>query len=191
MPTATDRRVLVPGDWVRLAAAASLAVGGLVLGGLAAALFLLVLGGVMVPRALGLPPLLDVPYGVSLLVAAWAAQLEWYRAVPGLDLVVHAACTGLIAAVAYQALVRWGLVAGTDDAAPRRAGAGVVVATTALGALVAVLWEIGEWAGHSFLDDGISVGYTDTVTDLASGLVGAMVAGAFLARRRPEPDVRP
>lgn len=171
---------LVPGDLVRAAALVSLLVAPFVLGGLGAALFLLVLGGTMVPRALGIPAALDVPYSASLLLAAWAAQLSWYEAVPWLDLPVHAACTGLIAAVAYLALARWDLApgAGADPGARRRVAA--VVTTTGLGALVAILWEIGEWAGYTYLDDRIGVGYTDTIGDLAWAVGGAVLAGALV-----------
>jgi hypothetical protein len=178
----TRRATLVPGDLVRAAALVSLLVAPFVLGGLGALLFLLVLGGVMVPRAIGVPAVLDVPYGLSLLVAAWAAQLEWYEAVPWLDLPVHAACTGLIAAVAYLALAHGGLEPAPEAGRGRRRAA-AVVATTGLGALVAILWEIGEWAGYTYLDDGIGVGYTDTIGDLAWALAGAVVAGALVPLR--------
>ncbi|WP_435735968.1 hypothetical protein V5D56_14310 [Cellulosimicrobium sp. PMB13] len=188
--TATVRGALAPADVVRVAALVSLVVATVTLGGIAGALFLLVLGGVAVPRALALPAPLDVAYGTSLLFAAWASQLEWYDAVDWLDLAVHLVCTGLIAAVAYLALVRWELLAGPSAAFPARASAGVVVVTTGLGAIGAILWEVGEWAGHTYLDDGIGVGYDDTVTDLAAGLVGATVAGAVLARRHRRAEVR-
>ena len=121
MHATTDRSVLVPGDVVRAAAVVSLVVGTAALGAVAGALFLLVLGGVVVPRALGLPAVLDVAYGTSLLVAAWAAQLGWYDAVPWLDLVVHGVCTGLVAAVAHLALARWGLLADPGASADGRA----------------------------------------------------------------------
>jgi hypothetical protein len=181
VPTSTvhARAGLVPGDVVRAAAAASVVVA-VGLDGVAVALFLLVLGATMVPRALGLAAPLDVAYGATLLASAWAAQLEWYRAVPWLDLPVHAACTGLVAAVAYVALVRAGMLADPGALRPGRARVGVLVVTTGLGAVLAILWELGEWAGHTYLDDRIGVGYGDTVTDLAAGLLGAVVAGLLL-----------
>ncbi|WP_255371922.1 hypothetical protein [Cellulosimicrobium sp. CUA-896] len=176
----------MPGDLVRAAALVSLLVAPFVLGGLGAALFLLVLGGVMVPRAIGVPAALDVPYGLSLLLAAWAAQLSWYEAVPWLDLPVHAACTGLIAAVAFHVLARAGLDPAPATGRTRRRTA-AVVATTGLGAVVAILWEVGEWAGYTYLDDGIGVGYTDTIGDLVWALAGAVVAGALVPLRDPVP----
>ncbi|WP_265521185.1 hypothetical protein [Oerskovia flava] len=189
-PTTLARDVLVPGDVVRVAALTSVVVAAVSLEGVAVALFLLMLGGLMVPRAVGMPAVLDVAYGSALLLAAWAAQLGWYQAVPWLDLPVHAACTGLIAAVAAVALTRWQVLPGPRDTSHAHRRTGVVVTTTGLGAVVAILWEIGEWAGFTYLDDRIGVGYTDTVTDLASGLVGSVVAGMALAVRPGRAGVR-
>ncbi|BDZ41742.1 hypothetical protein GCM10025865_10410 [Paraoerskovia sediminicola] len=193
-PGARGRQLaVVPGDGVRAAAAVSVAVAAVSGDLVAVALFLLVLGGVMVPRAIGVGAALDVSYGGTLLVAAWAARLEWYRAVPWLDLVVHAAATGLIAVMAHLVLVRRGIVSGGGSRANGRPGAATVLSVVGLGAVVAVLWELGEWAGHTFVDDRIGVGYDDTVSDLASGLVGALAAGVLLlvvARRSEAREAR-
>ncbi|QUC01523.1 hypothetical protein J5A69_05775 [Cellulosimicrobium cellulans] len=181
---------MLAGDAVRAGAALSVVVAGATLDGVGVALFLLVLGGTMVPRALGVTGVLDVGYGAALLASAWAAQLEWYRAVPWLDLPVHAVCTGLIAALATVTLVRVGaLPAPHADDRPWHTG--VAVVTTGLGAVLAILWELGEWAGHTFLDDRIGVGYGDTVTDLATGLLGSFVAGVLLARGTAAREHRP
>lgn len=175
----TVEHLLVPGDVVRAAVAVSVVVGGATLGGLAVALFLLALGGALAPRFLGLPAVLDVCFGSCLLLAAWAALLRWYEAVPWLDLLVHAVCTGLVAAVGVLALIRWRVVASRVSGG--LAHAGLVVTTTATGALGAVLWELGEWAGYTYVDDEIRVGYADTIGDLAFGVLGALAAGVVLA----------
>lgn len=182
---AGDGPRVVPGDVVRAAAVVSLAVGPVTHGGVAAALLFLVLGGTVVPRALGLPTVLDVTFGASLLLAAWAALLGWYDAVSWLDLAVHAVCTGLVAAVGVELLHRLRVITATP--APGWGRAGHVAVTAGVGALGAVLWELGEWAGHTFLDDDISVGYADTVGDLAAGVLGAAAAGVVLAARTREP----
>ncbi|WP_036961695.1 hypothetical protein [Promicromonospora kroppenstedtii] len=178
----TVEHLLLPGDVVRAAVAVSIVVGGATFGGPAVALFLLVLGGALVPRLLGLRAVLDVCFGSCLLLAAWAALLRWYEAVPWLDLLVHAVCTGLVAAVGVLALVRSRLVA--PQASGGWARAGLVVTTTAVGALGALLWELGEWAGYTYVDEEIRVGYADTVGDLAFGLLGALAAGVVIAVRR-------
>ncbi len=172
----TRLRALVPADLLRAVALVSVVVATLGWGGLGFALFWLVLGATMVPRALGSPTPLDVAYCGALLIGAWAAQLDWYLAVGWLDVLAHAAVTGLVAAVGYDALVRLGVL-------PRRMPrAGTAVVTAALGTALAVLWELGEWFGHAVVDDRIQVGYLDTLGDLAAGLAGAVLAGVLLAR---------
>jgi hypothetical protein len=168
---------LVPGDVVRVVAAGSVVVGTWHGGLVGCALFLLVLGGTLVPRAITAPTGLDVAYCVTLLFAAWAAQLQWYAAVDWLDVVVHAVATGLIAVMALFALVRWRLITTPDRASDQ------IVLVAGLGAMAAVLWELGEWAGHTFLEPDIFVGYADTIGDLTAGLVGSVVAAVVLARR--------
>jgi hypothetical protein len=179
VPRRTAERGLVPGDVVRAAAVGSLAVGIVAFGSVAGALFFLVLGGVLVPRFLRVPAALDLCFGSSLLLAAWASQLGWYEAVPWLDLLVHTVCTGLVAVVGVIVMIRGQML--EVGAHPRRAKAGLVAVTTAIGALSAIVWEVGEWVGHTYLDEGIDVGYSDTVADLAFGLAGAMLAGLVLA----------
>ncbi|MGY4642980.1 hypothetical protein [Cellulomonas sp. URHB0016] len=171
----------VPGDLVRAVALGSVVVATWRYGLVAAALFLLVLGGTMLPRAAGVGSWVDTAYCATLVLAAWAAQLDWYVAVPWLDVPVHAAATALVAVVVLDALTRTGVL-DTPDTARLRWGSAVVV--VGLGAVASVLWELGEWAGHTFLDSRIQVGYEDTVGDLAAGLVGSVVA-ALLVRRAP------
>ncbi len=58
-----------------------------------------------------------------------------------------------------------------------------------------VVWEIGEWFGHTFIDTSIVVEYTDTIGDLAAGGLGSLVAGGLLALQashtRKHPSVAP
>ena len=175
----------VPVDLLRLVAAVSVVVGTLWWGFIGFALFMLVLGGSMIPRTLRTPAPLDVVYCTTLLLGAWAAMLDWYVAVSWLDVVVHAAMTGLVGAIGYAALERVGLF---GDGMTR---AGVVVVGSALATTLALLWEMGEWFGHTVLDDRIQVGYEDTLGDLAAGLLGAVVAALLLAVSRPSPGSRP
>lgn len=182
---------LVAGDAVRWGAGASLVVGTALYGAVGAALLSLVLLGTVIPRALGLHGVSDPLLGVVLSVAAWMGLLDLYADVPWLDLAVHLVATGVLAALAWRTLVRLGAVvspqrvpaAGAHASGPARPALGVVVVTTALGVMLAVLWELGEWAGATFVDGSINVGYTDTLGDLAAGAVGSLVAGILLARR--------
>jgi hypothetical protein len=170
---------LVPGDLLRGAALVSVVVGTVADGFIGFALFMLVLGGVMVPRALGAPTFLDVAYCGALLFGAWAAQLDWYVRVGWLDVAVHAGATALIAVIGYVAARRARLFPAD---LPRP---GVWVVTACLGVSLAVLWEFGEWLGHTFLDERIQVGYDDTMGDLAAALAGSVLGALVLAVRLP------
>jgi hypothetical protein len=173
-PDAVPAPRWVVGDLLRAVALVSVAVGAAGWGFVGFALFMLVLGGTMIPRALGAPTSLDVTYCSVLLLGAWAAVLDLYLRIAWLDTVVHAAATGLIAVVAYVVMVRVAMLPVEVSRAGR-----VVVATGA-GTALALVWEVLEWAGHLLADDRIQVGYEDTLGDLVSGLLGAAVAGAVL-----------
>lgn len=193
---------VLAGDVVRVLVALSIVPATVAYGAVGAALVSLVLLGAVVPRALGLHGAGDPALGLVLSAAAWAGLLDLYETVPWLDLVMHLVGTAALAALAWLVLRRCGAVGPAprrDLAAPEDEGQGVgraadpvslarprlgvVVTTTALGALLALLWEVGEWAGFAYVDDSITVGYTDTVSDMAAGTVGALGAGLVLARR--------
>lgn len=168
---------IVLGDAVRVAALVSLLVAAATSDWVAVALFALVLGGSMVPRASGAAAWLDVACGTAVLAAAWCAVAGLYERVAGLDLLVHAVATGALAALAHQVLTRDGLA--TSPVRPRATAA---LTTVGLGALLAVVWELLEAVGHTFVDDSIHVTYPDTVGDLAAALVGSAVAAWLVAR---------
>lgn len=170
---------LIAPDALRLLALGSVVAATVTDGVVGFAVMFLVLGGCMVPRGWGFPGWFDALFCASIIGAAWAALLDYYELIGWLDLAVHGLVTGLIGAAAALVVDRVGVL----DPAARRRRAGTtlgVVATTSAIALAA-LWEIGEWLGHTFLDDSIQVGYTDTVTDLVAGCVGAVVAAAVVA----------
>lgn len=151
------------------------------------ALLLLVAGGAAVPLVLRLPHVLDTLYVVALLVAGWSSVLDLYETVTGWDLVVHVLATGVIAVVAYDAVVRLAVVPAPEDATTTAQRIGVVVVTAGLGSLLGIAWEIGEWWGNAYLDPTIGVGYEDTVSDLAAGAFGSALAAVVMlavARRR-------
>ncbi|MFF1530025.1 hypothetical protein [Cellulomonas sp. NPDC058312] len=177
-----------PGGAVRVLGLLSAAVALLLRGPVDAALLALVLAGLVVPVAAGIGPRLDAAYGLGLLAAAWSGALDLYETVAWLDLVMHLVVTGLVAAVAHVAVARWtGAVADPGTLVGPRARAGSVVVTAALGLGLSVLWEVGEYLGHTYLDPSIHVAYRDTVGDLVMGGLGSTVAGVALVlgpRRR-------
>jgi hypothetical protein len=173
-----------PGGVVRVLAVVSIGVALVARGPVDAALFTLVLAGLVVPVAARIGLRLDVAYGTGLLAAAWAGALDLYEAVPWLDVVMHLVVTGLIAAVAHLALARWtGAVAEPGAATGRAGAAGVVAVTTAIGLALSVYWEVGEYLGHTYADSSIHVAYRDTIGDMVMGGIGSTVAGAALVLR--------
>ena len=149
-------------------------------GGVGFMVMFLVVGGCVLPRALESPPWLDGLFCATLLLAVWAALLDWYVTVPGLDLAVHALTTGLVGALTWQVVDRAGLL--VDHAHVVRARRAAFLVTVMAATTLAVLWEVGEWLGHTYLDRRIQVGQTDTMTDLLAGIGGAVLAGLLVAR---------
>ena len=176
-------------DAVRLACLFSLAAAVLWYGPVDVALFLLVLMGTLISRSLDISRLLDGLYGLTLLTAAWSSVLDLYARIGWWDLPVHFAATGVIAAVTYFLLSRLGAVPVPGGrSSPPAARFALPVLVLALGLALSVLWELGEWWGHTFVDGTINVGYQDTMGDLAAGGLGALLAGIAvgLAARRAE-----
>lgn len=166
-------------DGVRAVGTASVLAAAGWLGAVESALFLLVLLGLLILRALKAPAVVDAGGGAVLLVAAWSSVADLYARISWWDLAVHLAATGVLAAMAYLLLGR--LHAVPDPAAPapavRAPRTAVVLLTTALGLGLSVLWEFGEWWGHNYVDSRINVGYDDTLGDLAAGAAGSVLAG--------------
>ena len=183
------------GDVVRVLAGIAIPVGSLLYGLVATALLSLVLLGAVIPRAVGLKGPLDPLVGLVLSAAAWIALLDLYAQLSWLDLAVHLVATAVLTVLAYAVLVFLGalpspgpLLDGLGGRPTRSVMDGLsrprlVAVTTALGALLALLWEVGEWAGTTFVDPAINVGYLDTLGDLVAGGVGALAAGLVLVRR--------
>ncbi|HEY9309666.1 MAG TPA: hypothetical protein VIP82_17840 [Microbacterium sp.] len=133
----------------------------------------------VLPRFAGVRPAFDVVFCITVLVAAWSNVLHLYEAVPPWDLVVHFACTGALAAMAYLLLSRLALVPLPLAPATRRATP--IVLVTSLGLALNAVWEMAEWAGKTFVDPSIFVSYQDTIGDMAAGGLGGVVAGAVVA----------
>ena len=135
------------------------------------AVFALAMLGLVIPRFLGVRPALDAAYGVAVLVAAWSGLLNLYESIEYWDLLIHFVLNGLVAAVVYVLAMRCGVI---PEHAPFRS---IVTLTTVFGLAAGVVWEIAEWAGHTFVDETIYVGYNDTIADLTVGGLGALLAG--------------
>lgn len=87
-------------------------------------------------------------------------------------------------------LVNWALLSGGAGLLLRSGGVGprwaLALCTAGVGALLAVGWELGEWATFirfGEVDGGLAAAYGDTLGDLALGCLGAAAAGVVVARR--------
>ena len=169
-------------DAVRVLGVLSVIAALVLLGPVETSLFLLVLLGLLVGRALDMLPGFDAVYGLVLLLAAWSSVADLYARISWWDLVIHCAATGVLAAVTYFLLVQFGAVPSLrrPHRPSRSLSVAVPVLVLAIGLGMSVLWEFGEWWGHTYVDSSINVGYEDTLADLAAGGLGALVAGLFM-----------
>ncbi|QUW19005.1 hypothetical protein [Agrococcus sp. Marseille-Q4369] len=161
----------LPTDWLRVAIAVSVPAAYLVASGPAAAAMLLALGGTMALRFARMSVPADVVGQAVLGGSAWFAAIGAYQVVPGLDLASHLASGAVLALLTRTILLRSGLL----PAEPGGRAARVLHVTTAV-AMLGLLWELGEWAGHAFITPDIGVGYEDTLTDLVADAIGALIA---------------
>lgn len=96
-----------------------------------------------VPRVARLPALLDLLVCASLTWATWSEVWHWYCVVGWYDTAVHFVTPGVVTAALHLVLSRYRLLPSPDDVRLRRAA--VPLITTAVGAVVACLWEMHEW----------------------------------------------
>ncbi len=139
----------------------------------------LALPALVLPRFLALRPGWDLAVCAIVLVAAWSNVVDAYRTVVGWDLVVHFACTAVLALLVYVAAERWGLL--PPPPVPARVP---IVALPTIGLALSAVWEMVEWFGFEFVSDEIFVAYADTIGDMALGGLGAAAAGLLAARMR-------
>ena len=136
------------------------------------------LPAVMLSRMIGLRSGLDLVTCVTVFVAAGSNVIDLYRAWTGWDLVVHLACTGVLAAVALVLLDDARVVEPTG-----RRRTSIVIAMIA-GLALSAVWEMVEWFGYRFITDAIFVTYDDTIGDMMAGGAGALIAGVLASRWR-------
>jgi hypothetical protein len=88
-------------DALRVVAVLSVPAAGIGWGPVALAVMMLALLGVVVPRALGVRPGLDIAVVALSLVAGWSSVLGWYTSVFLWDKVVHVTFLTVLSAVAW------------------------------------------------------------------------------------------
>lgn len=160
---------------------ASAALAAVLLGPEAALRFGVITVIILAARRAQVPAPFTTAFAVLLLLATWASVLHWYRGVPHFDLLVHLLSPGSAAAVGCFVLAARGWLPRAADGSRSR-GAAPLLWTVLLGTTIAVVWELYEWVVQQVAPQGMIVGYTDTVLDLAAGMLSSAVAGAFVVR---------
>lgn len=163
------------GDTLRVVGVGSALVAPMVHGWHAAPLFALVLLGLALLRLRDVPSSADLPGGVVLLAAGWFSILDLYARVPALDLVVHLAAGGVVAHLAM--VIAGGLGVVSENPRSGRTAVGHLGVAVSLGIALGYVWELLEWAGHTWVDSSIHIPYADTMTDIAACGLGALVTG--------------
>lgn len=155
-------------DAVRAAGLISFIVAAILWGALAGSVLALALLGVVAPRFLGVRAAVDIAVSLTALVAAWCSVLDLYRTLTWIDIPIHFVLNGLLALLVVVAGSRAGVVFD-------RRGLPLLVLTLSVGLALAAVWEMGEWVASRF-DDGVYVGYDDSILDMAMGGAGAGIA---------------
>lgn len=150
------------------------------LGGDGAVAFFLVFVVLLVPRWAKIAAPFDVALCATLLIACWARQRQWYATVPYADEAVHFVTPGAVAVAAYLLLAQVQLLPDAREELDTTRKASLALLVTCLGLAIATLWEFFEWVANQYAPQKTLVGYTDTISDLALGGLGSLIAGLAL-----------
>lgn len=142
--------------------------------------FVVIAGFMLAARAADVPFPFAAAFAVFLLLSTWASVQHWYRSIPHFDVLVHLLTPGSLAAVAYFVLAHQRLFPAAHDRDPRWRSWAPVVWVTVVGVTAAVVWEFYELVVEQIAPAAMSVGYVDTVLDLAAGMLGSLAAGALV-----------
>lgn len=164
-------------DLLRLIAVVAIPAAWIFYGPLPALTMFLVCGGTWITRCYSSTRLQDVAGQVVLLLAGTFSTLSTYKQFEWLDIVVHFLVLLVLTKILHDLLAHHRMIPAPDSS---RMAIGSLLTVTGLGALMAVLWEVGEWIGHEFINDEVGVGYLDTIIDLLSGVLGALAAALWI-----------
>lgn len=179
--TGAYEQIFVPhlGDFLRLFALLTIPAAWVASGQLSALVMFLVCGGTWGLRYYARTRGEDIVGQVILLFAGVFSVLSTYKQIGWLDLLVHFWMILVLTRVLYAMLLRHEML---PEVSTPRVVQGVLLGLVGMGVLLAVLWEIAEWVGHTFINEEVGVGYEDTLGDLSAGLLGSI--GAVLLIRR-------
>lgn len=162
----TRSLALLPVRWSGLA----MAVGFALIGHwVEAAVAMLVALGQAVGWRSRLPLAWEVATSAACMAAAISSYLQLFERLSWWDVPVHAVLNGLLAVLVARV------------ARSQQPSVAEIIVT---GAVLAVVWELMELAGHHWVDSTVYVAPADTALDLLMGLGGSVVAALVWHRHR-------
>jgi hypothetical protein len=144
--------------------------------------FLLMFALALGVAQLRLPKLVELFFASGLLLEGWANAQQWYTEHGWIDIPIHFILGGTAGVVAYLALTRVFAIDSPSELVAWDKTATALVLTVTSATTLGVLWEFYEWAAHE-LGAGITVGYADTLLDLAMDMTGSLVVGLAMVER--------
>ena len=131
-------------------------------------------------QRLRMPRLFDLLFIVAMGLQAWGNAGRLFEDVDWWDNLVHFVIPLSSVPVLYVLNWRLGLLPDMAEVRVPRQRLGLVVFAVVTGLSIAALYEIYEFVAVRWLDAGLAIGYTDTITDLALGVAGALAGGLLL-----------
>jgi hypothetical protein len=150
---------------------------------------------VVAVRFVELPRPYELGFIAAMTLTGFGDALGLYDRFGFYDNIVHFLVPFAIAPIVYILLARADVLTDLRDTRERHHRVGVFVVTFALGAAIGALWEVFEWCSDHALGSHLQHGQTDTIGDLVSDTLGALLGGLLLVlwsihgwesqRRRP------
>lgn len=134
----------------------------------------------VVARYLELPRLFDLGLVFGMALQGWGNAVGLFTSISWWDSLVHLVLPFWVAPLFYILLIRLDLVPDLSDDTHRRHHQAIVIVTFALGLAFGAIYEIYEWFADYVLGADLSVGYTDTIKDLAEDGIGSLAGGLLL-----------
>jgi hypothetical protein len=137
---------------------------------------------VFIARMVDVPRLFDWGFCIAMAFNGWGDALHLFTRFWWYDNVVHINLPCFVAVLLYLGVSRLDIVPDPATEAKRRSWLiGMALVTFCLGVTMACVYEIYEWIVDHWLGQHLHIGETDTITDLADGMLGSAIGGLLLA----------
>lgn len=136
---------------------------------------------VLIVRAVDPPRRFDLAFIVAMAFNGWGDALGLFASLSWYDNLVHITLPLAVGPLAYIGLARLDVVPVLRLGNTKRHRLGMGIVAMCLGVFGATVYEIYEFVVDQALDANLFVSESDTVNDLADGVVGAAIGAALLA----------